>query len=155
MLVALGASSVTSPAQVMQPAGILVGGPIQIDPPTSAPASQPTTSPTSQPASAPAVARDKIMPILKQLDSDDYKGRQEAQKKLQALGEGALSPLREILKTEKLSVEVDTRIKSAMWNIKATTRPALLNPPERPIDVRPMRGMRADPPPERTEKPED
>ncbi|MFB3893052.1 MAG: hypothetical protein ACE15C_13625 [Phycisphaerae bacterium] len=87
----------------------------------SAPASQPTTS--------PAALRERITKLLKQLDSDSFKERDGAQKQLQSLGVDALQPLREVLKGEKLSVEVTNRIKTAMWNIKGTTRPALINPP--------------------------
>ena len=93
---------------------------------------------------------------MKQLDSDAYKDRVAAQKMLEGLGVGALPPLREILKTEKLSAEVVSRVESAMWNIKTTTRPALLNPPEIEPPSVTMLGIRAMPTPQPpTEKPED
>jgi hypothetical protein len=118
--------------------------------------SQPATTQASQPATAPAVTREQIMPILKQLDSEAFKDRQDAQEKLQGLGLGALPPLREILKSEKLSLEVVSRVKTAMMSIKATTRPALLNPqPAGPQEIFVRRGMRADVPAQPAENPED
>lgn len=133
MLVALGAAAIKTVSLGQDVAGIR-----KLPAPTSAPAPEPTTQPAttqasqpaSQPASYPAVTREQIMPILKQLDSEEYRERVAGQKKLEALGPGALQPLREILKTEKLSTEVDNRIKNAMWQIKTTTRPSLLGPAE-------------------------
>ena len=80
-------------------------------PPTTQPA---TTTQASQPTTWPTVTREQILPILKDLDAEAFKVRQDAQAKLQGLGAGALQPLREILKTETLSLEVTTRVKSAM-----------------------------------------
>jgi hypothetical protein len=137
-------------------AGILVGA-LPATPPASARASEPATATqASQPATAPAVTREQIMPLVRDFDSATFKVRQDAQEKLEAMGVGALQPLREILKSETLSLEVVTRIKAAMWRLKATTRPALLNPqPAQPQEVFNMKGMRAAPPPQPAENPED
>jgi hypothetical protein len=112
------------------------------------------TSPTTVPTTTPAAVRDQIPPILKQLDSEKFKDREEAQKKLQALGLDAMPALRDILKGE-VSPEVAGRIRSAMMNIKATTRPALLNPPQpEPMPMMTF-GISARPEPQPTENPED
>jgi hypothetical protein len=148
-------------ADIPQPVGPGKMAGQRADTPATPPASEPAATQASQPATAPAVPREQIMPILKQLDAEAYQDREDAQKKLQDLGIGALQPLREILKSEKLSLEVVNRVKTVMWNLKATTRPALLSP-QRPTEVGPMRGMRVeskgmapDLPAQPTENPED
>ena len=109
------------------------------------------TQPSSQPATQPAVTREQILPILKQLDSNDYQKREAAQKQLQDLGVAALPVLRETLKPDQLSPEVVHRIKAAMWNIKTTTRPALVEPTSPPHPPMAVLGARAIVPPENPE----
>jgi hypothetical protein len=105
-------------------------------PATAPAATQPCTTTASEPATSPSAIRDQLPAILKQLDSQSFKDRQEAQNKLEALGLDAREPLREILKKGEASPEVASRIRSALWNIKATTRPELLNPPPPPEPMR-------------------
>jgi hypothetical protein len=133
---------------------ICLGMRILPQPATKPAASQPCT--TSAPATSPAAIREQLPPILKQLDSESFKDRLEAQKQLQALGLDALDPLREILRKGEVGPEVAARIKTAMWNIKATTRPALLDPPP-PPQPEPMVqiGVRVRKPPQPPENPED
>jgi hypothetical protein len=158
MLVALGASAVTSQAQKV--AGL------DSAPPATAQASQPTsrgalerleeerivvagmtrTGPNSQPAatqpsqpvtaSAPAVSADEVKKLLAQLDAEDFATREKAQKALMDLGLGSLPMLEDSLKDTKLSLEVQTRIQRVIRNLKATTQPV------RPTDVRAVRGER-------------
>lgn len=160
MLAALGASAIIAPAQVQATKGVRYDGPRVTAPaqPTTQ-STQPCTASapaTTVPTTTPAAVRNQIPPILKQLDSETFKVREEAQQKLQALGLDALDPLREVLRKGEVGLEVVSRIRSAMWSIKATTRPTLLNPPPLP-DPMPMviAGLMVRKSPQPPEKPED
>jgi hypothetical protein len=125
------AATQLSPIEQLERSRVICLGVRPLPQPATAPAAtQPCTTSASAPATAPSAIRDQLPAILKQLDSQSFKDRQEAQKKLEALGPAALQCIEEALDKSDLSLEVATRIQSAMLNIQATTRPALLNPPE-------------------------
>jgi len=72
--------------------------------------SDPVPAPSTLPATGPAVPSEKVAPLVTQLDADDFKTREAAQKALIDLGPGVVPVLQEMLKNAKSSLEVNTRI---------------------------------------------
>lgn len=101
----------------MLPAGIRPIGEVPPQPPVS-----------TQPFTYPAVSADEVNKLVPQMDSDDFKVRDDAQSKLKALGVGAVPLLRDKLAKETLSLEVQTRIKAVMAELEATTQPVTPQP---------------------------
>ena len=158
MLVALGASSVTAqvrpakgvrparppataPAPARQPgvAGVRPAISVRVagirgpeSPPATQPASQPTTRPAGQPATRP-VSAEEFRKLIRQLDADDYKQRDAAQTKLQALMPGIIPQLEQALKAKDLSPEQQMRIEGILATAK---------PPVRPVEIRVVTGIR-------------
>lgn len=112
--------------------GVIVGGVIRIAPgggltviqgggPDTA---EPEAAPGPMPATYPAVSADEVRKLAAKLDSDDFKDREAAQKSLVDMGPGIVPVLREMLKNEKLSMEVTTRIDRAIKAVLPATQPA-------------------------------
>jgi hypothetical protein len=105
--------AVVPPERVAVSFGVRAGGPLPVEPPAS-----------TQPYDYPKVDADKVRAIVPKLDADDFKDREAAQKELMDLGLGAVPVLQEALKNQKLSLEVQTRLKNIVAKLEATTRPA-------------------------------
>jgi len=134
MLVALGVSQMSAPAQDMLG---LQPGPVVAPLPAPVPATQPTSQPAT--TSAPAASAEEVKKLVAQLDAEDFAVREKAQKTLADMGLGVVPLLEDALKDKTLSLEVFTRIQRVIRNLKATTQPA----PTPPEDVTPRRGVRA------------
>jgi hypothetical protein len=136
---------VTQPAQAeaKPPIGIIARPPIaiagvMIDPTIGT--DQPS-QPASQPTTWPAVPAEKVEALLPQLDSEDFKQREVAQKAMIDLGPGAVPVIQDILAKKKdLSLEVQARLQRVIRALQPTPEPV------RPIEVRATRGVRAMPP---------
>jgi hypothetical protein len=108
----------------------IVAGPIDQPADPLAPASMPTTW--------PAVPAEKVEALLPQLDSDDFKQREAAQKTLTDLGPGIIPVIQDLLaKRKDLSMEVQARLQRAVRAYQPATQPA------RPRDVIMVNGIRA------------
>ena len=105
MLVALGASAVTSQAQKVAGLGSA--------PPTTTQASQPATT------SAPAVSAEEVKKLVAQLDAEDFATREKAQKALMDLGPGVVPMLEESLKDSRMSLEVFTQVRRVIRKLQA------------------------------------
>ena len=92
--------------------------------------------PTPVPATGPAVPDDKVAPLVKQLDADEFKDREAAQKALIDLGPGVIPHLEGILKGGKCSLEVKTRIERVLRAFQPVA------PPVAPVDVGVRKGVR-------------
>jgi hypothetical protein len=113
--------------------GVIVGGVIRIAPGGGAitviqsggpDTAEPAAVPGTMPATYPAVSTDEVRKLAAKLDSDDFKEREAAQKALVDMGPGIVPVLRDLLKNEKLSMEVTTRIDRAIKAVLPATQPA-------------------------------
>jgi hypothetical protein len=80
----------------------------------------------------PAISASEFSRLLKQLDADNYKQREEAQAKLEAKMPGIAARLEQALKGEKLSPEQKNRIEVILEKSR----------PVRPDEIRATRGLR-------------
>lgn len=86
------------------------GGGVVVQDPSQA---QPQPAPV--PATGPAVAPEKVTSLLPQLDNDDFKQRDAAQKALSDMGPGVVPVIKDILaKNKDLSMEVKTRLEQVV-----------------------------------------
>ena len=120
MLVALGASTApAAPPQVAEFQGLRAkpATPVATAPaeatsqPTTQPA-MPTTQPTTLPTSLPAETVGKIQKLVVQLDAQEYKQREDAQKQLVEMGPDIAPALLELARSGKQSLEVQSRLEA-------------------------------------------